>query len=192
MSGKFNRYDLTETLSKKYSQSMMGHPGNRQPALLSERVADLPPFLETAGLKTLANDPAERFFDLSLFLGAIKSISSPPSTSPFAHSGPSHQNKISSHSTPQELERPETFSSAEVDRAEPAVTPFMSQASIPEGTGIIPLCESLETVAPLITEQEVQEDEERLAGRVAANSADGQRKASVGKIGFSLTVSVLV
>src|SRR5207245_363211 len=54
--------------------SMIVSQSNVLPAPLSEHVADLPPVLETAVLKTLARDPDERFFDFSLFLEVIQSI----------------------------------------------------------------------------------------------------------------------
>jgi serine/threonine protein kinase len=57
--------------------SMIGWPNYTLPAPLSEHVADLSPALEAAILKTLAKDPAERFFDFSLFLEVIQSIVSP-------------------------------------------------------------------------------------------------------------------
>ncbi|HWS85311.1 MAG TPA: serine/threonine-protein kinase, partial [Ktedonobacteraceae bacterium] len=48
--------------------SMIGRQRNAQPAPLSESVVDLPASLEAVVLKTLAQDPAERFYDFSLFL----------------------------------------------------------------------------------------------------------------------------
>ena len=53
--------------------SLMGHQNNILPSPLSESIADLPPSLDTAILKTLAKDPAERFFDFSLFLEVVQS-----------------------------------------------------------------------------------------------------------------------
>jgi serine/threonine protein kinase len=52
--------------------SIMGHHNNILPSPLSESIADLPPSLDTALLKTLAKDPAERFFDFSLFLEVVQ------------------------------------------------------------------------------------------------------------------------
>ncbi|HEX3643038.1 MAG TPA: serine/threonine-protein kinase, partial [Ktedonobacteraceae bacterium] len=54
--------------------SIMGHHNNILPSPLSESIADLPPSLDTAILKTLAKDPAERFFDFSLFLELVQSV----------------------------------------------------------------------------------------------------------------------
>jgi len=72
--------------------SMMGHQSSSVLVPLSERVADLPPSLEAAVLKTLAKDPDERFFDFSLFLEIIRSILSPPPVFPLARSARSYEN----------------------------------------------------------------------------------------------------
>jgi len=72
--------------------SMMGHQSSSVLVPLSEGVADLPPSLEAAVLKTLAKDPDERFFDFSLFLEIIRSILSPPPVFPLARSARSCEN----------------------------------------------------------------------------------------------------
>ena len=77
--------------------SMIGSQSNVLPAPLSEHVADLPPVLETAVLKTLARDPDERFFDFSLFLEVIQSILSPPPAFPLLRSTYSHKDRAASH-----------------------------------------------------------------------------------------------
>jgi len=145
--------------------SMMGQPSNALPAPLSESVADLPPSLEAAVLKTLAKDPDERFFDFSLFLEVIKSVLSPPPAFPLAHSTPSRKNRTISrpvrsvrtrgvssptrnrtappNPVPQPSEVSGATSSAEVDAAEPVNTSSMFQANMPEWTGILPLSEPL-------------------------------------------------
>jgi len=145
--------------------SMMGQPNNALPAPLSESVADLPPSLEAAVLKTLAKDPDERFFDFSLFLEVIKSVLSPPPAFPLAHSTPSRKNRtiprsvrsvrargVSSptrnrtpppNSVPQPSEVSGATSSAEIDAAELVSTSSMFQANMPEWTGILPLSEPL-------------------------------------------------
>src|SRR5260370_31162668 len=71
--------------------SMMGQPSNTVPAPLSESLADLPPSLETAVLKTLAKDPDERFFDFSLFLEAIQAVLSPLPAFPLFRFANSHK-----------------------------------------------------------------------------------------------------
>ena len=146
--------------------SMMGHHSNTQPVPLSERV-DVPPSLEAAVLKALAKDPDERFYDFSLFLEVIQSVLSPTPVFPLIRSTYSRSNKTISRpalsakaatisspirkrafmrtAAPQSLEPPEVFSSAEVDTAEPAVTPLTPQASMPETPESVPLSESLET-----------------------------------------------
>ena len=54
--------------------SLMGHHNTISPSPLSESVANLPPSLDAAILKTLAKDPVERFVDFSLFLEVIQSV----------------------------------------------------------------------------------------------------------------------
>jgi len=146
--------------------SMMGHHSNTEPAPLSERVADVPPSLEAAVLKALAKDPNERFYDFSLFLEVIQSVLSPSLAFPLIRSTRSRSNntvsrpaqsakaatisspirkRASMRTAPQPLESPEVFSSAEVDTAEPAVTPLTPQASMPEAPESLLLSESLET-----------------------------------------------
>ncbi len=80
--------------------SMMGLPSNAQPVLLSERVADLPPLLEMAVLKTLARDPSERFFDFSVFLEAIESVLSLPPAFSLSRSPSSEKKRTISHGAP--------------------------------------------------------------------------------------------
>ena len=122
-------------------------------------MADLPPSLEAAVLKTLAKDPDERFFDFSLFLEVIQSVLSPPPAFPLVRSDHSRRNRAISHpmqigkvrdvSSPiskrahskhpvsQSLEPSGASSSAEVDVAEPVNTASLSQVSMPEWAGII-------------------------------------------------------
>ncbi|HEX3640027.1 MAG TPA: serine/threonine-protein kinase, partial [Ktedonobacteraceae bacterium] len=142
--------------------SMIGQPNDAQPAPLSEKVANLPPTLEAAVLKTLAKDPDERFFDFSQFLEVIRSVLLPPPAFPLglSHSAEAQKNRIIPHPvqsakgesirqraskrvTHQLPELFEACSTTEVDVIEPAVVPPLSQASIPELTGITPLAESL-------------------------------------------------
>lgn len=78
--------------------SIMGHQNYTLPAPLSESGVDLPAPLEAAILKTLAKDPAERFFDFSLFLEVIKSTLSPPPNSPPLHSTHVRKNRTPTHS----------------------------------------------------------------------------------------------
>ena len=82
----------TQTLA-----SMMGDYNNAQPIPLSEKVANLPPSLNTAVLKTLAKEPDERFFDFSLFLEVIRSVLSPPPTFPLLRSTISRNWNATSH-----------------------------------------------------------------------------------------------
>src|SRR5260370_24910339 len=72
--------------------SMMGHQSSSVLVPLSGSVADLPPSLEAAVIKTLAKDPDERFFDFSLFLEILRSILSPPPVFPLARSAHSYDN----------------------------------------------------------------------------------------------------
>jgi serine/threonine protein kinase len=62
--------------------SMMAEPRTTQPVQLSEKIANLPPALETAVFKALAYDPDQRFFDFSPFLEVIQSVLSPPPANP--------------------------------------------------------------------------------------------------------------
>jgi serine/threonine protein kinase len=78
--------------------SMMVYHSTTLPTQLSERVTNLPPSLEVAVLKTLAKDPTERFSDLSLFLGVIRSVLSSSLELLLSHSTPSHKARIPSHS----------------------------------------------------------------------------------------------
>ncbi|HEY4034676.1 MAG TPA: serine/threonine-protein kinase, partial [Ktedonobacteraceae bacterium] len=80
--------------------SMMGHQSNGLPAPLSQSVADLPASLEVAVLKTLANDPDERFFDFSLFLEVLQSVLSPPPAFPLLRSIYAGKHKSISHPIP--------------------------------------------------------------------------------------------
>ncbi|HEX3642088.1 MAG TPA: serine/threonine-protein kinase, partial [Ktedonobacteraceae bacterium] len=136
--------------------SMLGRQRNAQPAPLSQSVADLPPSLEAAVLKTLAQDPAERFYDFSLFLEVIRAILSPPPAFPLTPSDRSRRNRIFAHPVlsteardvgnrttlpgpvPQPLEASGASSSAQVNAAQPVSTPPLSQLSMPEWAGIIP------------------------------------------------------
>ncbi len=77
--------------------SMMGQPTNILPAPFSQSVADLSPSLEAAVLKTLARDPAERFFDFSLFLEVIRSVLLPPPAFPLLRSPSSRKMGTLSH-----------------------------------------------------------------------------------------------
>ena len=144
--------------------SMMGHRGNAVPALLSEKVANLPPSLDVAVLKTLAQDPEERFFDFSLFLEVIQSVLSPPPAFPLLRSTYSGKNRAASQavqpgkagtiSSPirkhtakraalQIPEPPRTPSSARADMAEPGGAHLLVDTSLPEPTGSISNPESL-------------------------------------------------
>ena len=120
----------------------------------------LAPSLEAAILKTLAKDPAERFFDFSLFLDVIQSTLSPPPAFPLVRSNRSRRNRAMAHSVrlaeasdisssisdraglpdpaSQPLEVSGVSFSAEIDVVEPMNTASLSQASMPEWTGIIP------------------------------------------------------
>jgi serine/threonine protein kinase len=82
--------------------SIMGHQSNTLPNPLSESVADLPPSLEAAVLKTLAKDPAERFYDFSLFLEAIESTLSPPPDFSLLHPTYSRKKRTPAHPVPKE------------------------------------------------------------------------------------------
>jgi serine/threonine protein kinase len=146
--------------------SMMGPPSHAIPASLSESMADLPPSLEAAVLKTLAKDPAERFYDFSLFLEVIRAVLSPPPAFPLARSARPRRNRaiahplrsteagdvsspISNHTAlsdpmpePPELSR--ASSSAEVEAAVLENASSMSQVSMPESLDMASLSESLE------------------------------------------------
>jgi serine/threonine protein kinase len=88
---------------------MKAYHSNAHHAPLFEDATDLPPSLKTAVIKTLAEDPAERFFDFSLFLEVIQAAVSPSPVFPFAHSARIHENRTSSHS--EHLNNSETRSS---------------------------------------------------------------------------------
>ncbi|HEX3643587.1 MAG TPA: serine/threonine-protein kinase, partial [Ktedonobacteraceae bacterium] len=133
--------------------SMMGHSGNALPPKLSESVADLPPSLETAVLKTLAQDPDERFSDCSLFVDVLQSILSPTPAFPFIPSIHLRKDRTLSHpvasakaesvtspirkraakrATLQPPEPSKASSSAQVDIRERVFVPPTYQASTPE------------------------------------------------------------
>jgi serine/threonine protein kinase len=140
--------------------SMLGRQRNAQPAPFSQSIADLPPSLEAAVLKTLAQDPAERFYDFSLFLEVIRAILSPPPVFPLTPSDRSRRNRIFAHPVlptgardvpssmgnrtilpgpvPQPLEASGASSSTQVNAAQPVSTLPLSQLSMPEWAGIIP------------------------------------------------------
>jgi serine/threonine protein kinase len=146
--------------------SMMGQQNNALPALLSEHVTGLLPSLEIAILKALVKEPAERFFDFSLFLEVVQSALLPSPAFPFAPSprnraishpvqsaeaGDTSSFPISNHTTPSDSgsqlqEASEDFAGPEVDAAEPMDTFSISQISMPEWSGILPVSESLESV----------------------------------------------
>src|SRR6266849_3463160 len=144
--------------------SMMGHQSSSVLVPLSESVADLPPSLEAAVLKTLAKDPDERFFDFSLFLEIIRSVLSPPPVFPLARSAHSYENgtisrlaqaaevesllspirrRAAKRAAPEPSEESEAFPNVEVERAESEGTLSASNASLPEWTGIVPPSEDL-------------------------------------------------
>jgi serine/threonine protein kinase len=79
-----------------FAALMMGQSNNTQPAPLSQSVADLPSSFETAVLKTMAKDPAERFFDFSLFLEVIQSALFPQPTFPLVRSTYARNNSTTS------------------------------------------------------------------------------------------------
>ena len=138
--------------------SMMRHQSNKLPAPLSQSVADLPASLEVTILKTLARDPAQRFFDFSLFLEVIQSVLSPPPVFPLlrssyfgkkraiSHPVPSAKaetipSSICKHTTkrvaPQLPEPSAALSSAEAEMAEPASAHPLVDVSMPKQTGTI-------------------------------------------------------
>ena len=69
------------------------HQCNVRSAPLFESMTDLhlPHSFEAAIFKALARDPAERFFDFSLFLEVIQSVLSPPPAFPLVRSDRSHR-----------------------------------------------------------------------------------------------------
>jgi serine/threonine protein kinase len=145
--------------------SMMGHFTYEQPAPLSESVVDLPPSLEAAVLKALAQDPEERFFDFSQFLEAVKSVLSPPPAFPLARTAHSSKNRVSDHpvrsreahtisspisnhpvlpdSMSQSPELARVSSSVKVGTARSKHTSSTAQASMPESPEMVSLSESL-------------------------------------------------
>ncbi|HEX3642531.1 MAG TPA: protein kinase, partial [Ktedonobacteraceae bacterium] len=145
--------------------SMMGQASNTLPVPLSESVADLPPTLEVAILKTLAKDPNERFFDFSLFLEVIQSVLSPTPPFPLLISTTSRKKGTTSHSVmstkaetisspirrraskrvaPQQPEPSGASSSTKGNRAEPAVPLSTPDANMPKQVATIPNPELLE------------------------------------------------
>lgn len=124
--------------------SMMAQSSDALPTPLSEIVPDLPSLLETAVRRTLYNDPAKRFFHLSLFLGVIKSVLAPVPAFPLVSSGPLHEKSSIAHSSPQ-LEDLSTSPIREmVEGEEHMDTPPAHQISMLEWAGIVPISESLE------------------------------------------------
>ena len=147
--------------------SMMGgYSNNGQPAPLSESGVDLPPSLEAAVLKALAQDPEERFFDFSLFLEVIKSVLLPPPAFPLARAAHSSKNRVSdypvqskearavsspvidhavlSNSMPQPSELASVSNSVKVGTAGSKHTSSTAQVSMPESPAMVSLSESLE------------------------------------------------
>jgi len=144
--------------------SMTGQSSYTVPAPLSQRVAHLPATLEVAVLKALAQDPAERFFDFSLFLEVIRAVLSPPPAFPLLRSTYARKKSTISHpiasaqagtvSSPIRKralrrvasERPEpseTSSATQGDVREPAGADLFIDASGPEHTGTLSAPESL-------------------------------------------------
>jgi serine/threonine protein kinase len=148
--------------------SMMGHSNYEQPAPLSESVVDLPPSLESAVLKALAQDPEERFLDFSLFLDVVKSALSPPPAFPLARTAHSSKNRVSDppaqsreartisspinnhavlpDSLSQSSEIARVSNSVKVDTARSKHTSSTAPASMPESPEMVSLSESLENV----------------------------------------------
>ena len=145
---------------------MGGYSNNGQPAPLSESGVNLPPSLEAAVLKALAQDPEERFFDFSLFLEVIKSVLLPPPAFPLARAAHSSKNRVSdypvqskearavsspvidhavlSNSMPQPSELASVSNSVKVGTAGSKHTSSTAQVSMPKSPAMVSLSESLE------------------------------------------------
>ncbi len=147
--------------------SMMGRQSNAVPAPLSERVAGLPPALEIAVLKTLAQDPEERFFDFSLFLEVIQSVLSPPPAFPLLRPTYASKNRAASqavqpakagaisspirkraakHTAPELPDQSRASSGGEGELTESTGAHLVVDTSLPKPTGSISNPESLTSV----------------------------------------------
>jgi serine/threonine protein kinase len=107
--------------------SMMGERANILPAPLSESVATLPPSFEIALFKALARDPAERFFDFSLFLDVIQSVLSPPPAFPLLL--PTYSRKNTTSSQPVHRECDSLYQPLMVQRSNGSTTIFLEVPS---------------------------------------------------------------
>ena len=115
--------------------SMMGQSSYAVPAPLSQHGANLPASLEVAVLKTLARDPAERFFDFSLFLEVIGSVLSPPPAFPLLRSLSSRKMRTLSHpvaSVPTESIRKRASSRVASELAEESVPSLAARNEMAE------------------------------------------------------------
>src|SRR6266852_1048383 len=171
--------------------SIMGRQNNILPSPLSESVADLPPSLDTAILKTLAKDPAERFFDFSLFLEVIQSALSPTPAFPLSRTGASGKQRTTSR--PTRWPKAQTFlSPLHQITASSSPTP-----EIPEAETIQQEAETIqqsEELIPMATKSVFASDQTDTKLYISQKTTnDGTRKSStdrvreplVGEISFS-------
>jgi serine/threonine protein kinase len=133
--------------------SMMGQPTNILPAPFSQSVADLSPTLEVAVLKTLAQDPAERFFDFSLFLEVLGTVLSPPPAFPLLRSPSARRGRTISRPIPSV--KAETVSSPIRERAAKQSVSQASEIVSPMGPDVTELASAhlgSDAIAPEQTE----------------------------------------
>ena len=153
--------------SRQSLASMMGYQATILPARLSESVATLPPSLEVALFKALARDPAERFFDFSLFLEVIQSILSPPPAFPLFLSLSSR--KKTTLSQPVHREGDSLHQPLMVQRSNGAATIFLEVPSA-EQTVVIPITEKDAHALPP-SNPSVEEQTDTLPVEAPASSA---------------------
>ncbi|HEX3643664.1 MAG TPA: serine/threonine-protein kinase, partial [Ktedonobacteraceae bacterium] len=165
--------------------SLMGHQNNILPSPLSESIADLPPSLETALLKTLAKDPAERFFDFSLFLEVVQSVLVQPPAFPLFPSLDSPRPRITFRRTSRRPKARTVLSSVH------QITASSSPPSeLPDAEVIEQLEERLPLTTKSVSDQKQTDTKFSISQKTtndgpSKSSTDRVRKPSVGEISSS-------
>jgi serine/threonine protein kinase len=164
--------------------SIMGHHNNILPSPLCESIADLPPSLDTALLKTLAKDPAERFFDFSLFLEVVQAALVQPPAFPLLPSLDSPKPKTASRRRSYQSKARTVFSSVHQVTASSSPSSELPDAElIQQSEERIPLTTSVSDQKP--TDTKLSISQKTTNDGPSKSSTDRMRKPHVGEISFS-------
>lgn len=165
--------------------SIMGHHNNILPSPLSESIADLPPSLDAAILKTLAKDPAERFFDFSLFLEVVQAVLLQTPAFPLSPSGDSPKPRTASRRASRRSKARTVLSS--VDQ----ITTYSSPPSeLPDAEVIEQSEERIALTTKSVSDHKQRDTQLDMSQQTtndgpSKSSTEGVKKTSVGEISFS-------